>query len=62
MVPTNSIKGNCFTCEFYHEGQCKRAENSFASMSDTRCLLKTLIMQIRVLCDICSDMAYEDED
>lgn len=62
MVKYTMSKGNCFNCEFYHEGQCKRAENSFASMTDIRCLLKTIAMQMRILCDICADMAYEDED
>ncbi len=55
-------KGLCFKCEFYHDGECKRAENNFASMTDIRCLLKTLCMQMRILCDINADMAYDSDD
>ncbi len=61
MVSKNTMK-NCYGCEFYHDGQCKRAENDFASMSDLRCILKTIAMQLRILCDINADIAYGEEE
>jgi len=57
-----SLNGNCYKCEFYHEGMCKRAENALASMNDARCLLKCIVILLKDLNETLADFVYGEED
>jgi hypothetical protein len=55
-------ESNCYKCEFYHQGMCKKAENSLASMNNIGCLLKCLVMLLVDLNQTMADYVYEDDE
>ena len=55
-------RGQCYKCEFFHEGQCKRLENSLSSTTDLRCLIKMQTMMINNIGQLIYDYMYEEEE
>ena len=62
MVFKDTMNGNCHTCEFYKDDQCKRVEKAFSTMIDPVCLQKVQCILLRDLVQVMNEYLYEDEE
>jgi hypothetical protein len=62
MDSENTVKGNCLTCDFFRDNECRKAGTMLSQITDPICLAKLNVILLQDIASMLEEHIYGDED